>query len=309
LLDLLGEQVAAFYNHREHKLYMFEDSSLEKSQDRMILAHELVHALQDQHYDLQSLPIGLKTNDDKALAALSIIEGDATMVMTEYMAGNISMKAVLESASSVFTTQMDQLKKAPRFLRDRLVFPYLRGREFCATVMASGGLEAMNDCYSRLPVSTAQIMHPEKWSGATPESPLAIEFPELRLREEAPTVDNVVGELGVRGLFAEWLDDDTAREIALDWRGDRFLSYATGDSLVWKSVWATSEAVAQFVDAENTTLAKRYNTTLKAREDGALAADEARFLRLIKGKNNSALLIDAASADVAAALEKQFAAF
>src|SRR4051812_34294643 len=70
LLDLLGEQVAAFYNHREHKLYMFEESSLEKSQDRMILAHELVHALQDQHYNLLSLPISLKTNDDKALAAL-----------------------------------------------------------------------------------------------------------------------------------------------------------------------------------------------------------------------------------------------
>ena len=49
-IDLLGEQVAAFYDQHAHKLFMYEDASLENAQNRVVLAHELTHALQDQHF-------------------------------------------------------------------------------------------------------------------------------------------------------------------------------------------------------------------------------------------------------------------
>ncbi len=56
-IDLLGEQVAAFYDQHQHKLFMYEDASLENSQNRVVLAHELTHALQDQHFGLSRLPL------------------------------------------------------------------------------------------------------------------------------------------------------------------------------------------------------------------------------------------------------------
>src|SRR5205823_5330048 len=59
-IDLLGEQVAAFYDQHAHKLFMFEDATLASAQNRIILAHELTHALQDQHFGLQKLPLEIK---------------------------------------------------------------------------------------------------------------------------------------------------------------------------------------------------------------------------------------------------------
>ncbi|MEI9897561.1 MAG: hypothetical protein WDN28_27820 [Chthoniobacter sp.] len=63
-IDLLSEQVAAFYDQHQHKLFMYEDATLENAQNRVVLAHELTHALQDQHFGLNRMPLELKTNDD-----------------------------------------------------------------------------------------------------------------------------------------------------------------------------------------------------------------------------------------------------
>src|SRR5207302_7060871 len=84
-IELLGEQVAAFYDQHAHKLFMFEDARLDQFQNRIILAHELTHALQDQHFGLEKLPLEMKTNDDRAVAASALVEGDATLVMTQFM--------------------------------------------------------------------------------------------------------------------------------------------------------------------------------------------------------------------------------
>jgi hypothetical protein len=65
-IDLLGEQVAAFYDQHTHKLFMYQDATLDNAQNRVILAHELTHALQDQHFGLKRMPLEIKNNDDRA---------------------------------------------------------------------------------------------------------------------------------------------------------------------------------------------------------------------------------------------------
>ena len=203
-IDLLGEQVAAFYDQHAHKLFMYEDASLDNAQNRVVLAHELTHALQDQHFGLKRLPLELKTNDDRAAAASALVEGDATLVMSEFMLKNMSKQMFKDSMVASFTANMKQLETAPRFLREMLVFPYLRGQEFCASLYGQGGYEAVSKAYANPPSSTAQILHPQKYMANPREEPIAVEWADLKIKDEAPVADNTVGEMGVRILFTEW---------------------------------------------------------------------------------------------------------
>ncbi len=291
-VDLLGEQVAAFYDQHTHKLFMFEDASLENAQNRVVLAHELTHALQDQHFGLARLPLEVKTNDDRAVAASALCEGDATLVMSEFMLKHLSLGALKDNLSASLTQNMDQLAKAPRYLREMLVFPYLRGQEFCAAIFTRGGYEAVNKAYAQPPGSTAQILHPAKFLGSR-EEPLSISWDDLRFDDHAPIADNVLGEMGIRILLADGVDGATAERAADGWRGDRYLCFDGGKTLVWKSVWATAEDATEFANAEKVTLQKRY-------------AKAARIVRVVSPRAEEVVVIDAANEAAAAALEERF---
>ncbi len=236
-IALLGEQVAAFYDQHAHKLYMFEDASLENSANRVILAHELTHALQDQHFSLAKLPLEIKDNDDRAFAASALIEGDATLVMSAYMLENISLSALTETLGQMATMNTAELMEAPRYLREMLLFPYLQGQIFCTAIQAAGGFGMLSMVYKHPPASTAQILHPEKYPS---EAPIRVEWPETSLQGKKPILDNVLGEQGTRIAMEEWgIESAAALRAAEGWRGDRYLIFGKGESLVWRSVWAT----------------------------------------------------------------------
>ncbi len=303
-IDLLGEQVAAFYDQHAHKLFMYEDASLENAQNRVVLAHELTHALQDQHFGLKSLPLEIKNNDDRAAAASALVEGEATLVMSEFMLKNMSRQMLKDSVVSSFTQNMKQLETAPRFLREMLVFPYLRGQEFCAVLFAQGNYEAVSKAYTHPPSSSAQILHPQKFLAH--EEPVAIEWPDVKVKGESPIADNCVGEMGVRILFAEWLDAPTAERAAAGWRGDRYLYFATGQALVWKTAWANAQEAAEFFDAEKKLLEKRHALKDPRPAERGYEADAPRVIRLRQTDANEVIVIDAANADWAQALGARF---
>ncbi len=303
-IELLGEQVAAFYDQHRHHLVMYEDATLDNAQNRVVLAHELTHALQDQHFSLKRLPLEIKTNDDRAAAASALVEGDATLVMSEFMLNNLSKQMFKDSVLASFTQDMKQLETAPRFLREMLVFPYLRGQEFCAALFGQGGYEAVSKAYANPPTSTAQILHPQKYMANPREEPIAIEWPDTKAQGEAPVGDNVVGEMGMRILFAEWLDAATGERAAAGWRGDRYLYFAGGEALVWKTVWANAEEAAEFFEAEKALLAKRHQLTNPRLGEGTYEADAPRVVRLRQTAAHEVILIDAATAEWATALDR-----
>jgi hypothetical protein len=255
-IDLLGEQIAAFYDQHQHKLFMFEDASLANAQNRIILAHELTHALQDQHFGLLKLPIEVKNNDDLALASSALVEGDATMAMSDFMLRNVSLKSLRENLSGMFTQNMEQLQKAPRYLREMLIFPYLRGQEFCAAIQARGGFAALDEVYKNPPASSAQILHPEKYLAH--EQPVRVEFGDTTVLGQKPLADNVLGEMGIRILLSQWLDDATGKIASQGWRGDRYLVYDGGRALVWKTVWASEANAEEFKKALEKYVEKRF---------------------------------------------------
>jgi len=302
-IDLLSEQVAAFYDQHQHKLFMYEDASLENAQNRVVLAHELTHALQDQHFGLKRMPLEIKNNDDQAEAASALVEGDATLVMSEFMLKNMSRQMFKDSMLASFTQNMKQLETAPRYLREMLVFPYLRGQEFCAALFGQGGYDAISKAYAHPPSSTSQILHPEKYMSNPPEEPIAIAWPELNVKGHLPTADNTVGEMGVRILFTEWLDAATGELAATGWRGDRYLYYADGEALVWKTVWASAKDATEFFDAEKKSLEKRYEPANPIDIEHRYEADAPRTLRLRQTDANEVILIDTPHADWAEALK------
>jgi hypothetical protein len=305
LISLLGEQVAAFFDQHEHKLYMYDDATLENSMNQMILAHELMHAMQDQHFSLKKLPLEEKRNDDRAVGAASLVEGEATLVMMDYLMRNPSARMILDNVGAMFVQNMDELVKAPRILRESLIFPYQDGLAFCIYGYERRGWEALTTAYANPPASTSQILHPEKyWRDR--EDPIAVTWPEVKFRGKLAQWDNVLGELGVRILFSDWHAPEVATKAAAGWRGDRYLSFESGDSLVWKSLWASPDEAREFFDAEKDLLGRRYKVDSPAGVERRWEVNSPRALRLSMNESNEVILIDAASAETAAALEAQF---
>ena len=257
--DLLGEQIAAFYDQHQHKLFMFQDASLESAQNRVILAHELTHALQDQNFGLLKLALEIKDNDDRAAAASALIEGDATLVMSQYMVKDLSWKTLADTATYSATQSMEEIRKAPRYMREMLVFPYIKGEQFCAAAFERGGFVALTEVYADPPSSTAQILHPEKYFAIPREEPITIDFPNTTFQGKKPVADNVMGEMGTRLLFQETsLNANIAEKTAAGWRGDRYLVYDGGRELVWKTVWRSPDAAHAAVFAFQQVLTGRF---------------------------------------------------
>ena len=266
-IDLLGEQVAAFYDQHQHKLFMFQDASLENAQNRVILAHELTHALQDQNFGLLNLPLEARDNDDRAAAASALVEGDATLVMSQYMQQDLTWKTFSDTVTYSVTQRMDQIRKAPHYLREMLVFPYIKGQQFCSAVFARGGYAALSAVYSNPPASTAQILHPEKYFPETREDPIAVTFSDTALNGQKPLDDNVLGEMGCRILFDADGNPETADAVAAGWRGDHYLVYDEGGTLVWKSAWRSPQAAQAAAEAMRATVAHRFHLTFVKQED------------------------------------------
>jgi hypothetical protein len=305
-IDLLGEQIAAFYDQHQHKLFMFEDATLDNAQNRIVLAHELTHALADQHFALRTLPLEIKNNDDRAVAASALVEGEATLVMSDFMLRNLSLGALKDNLAGALGQSMEQLQKAPRFLRESLIFPYLRGQELCAVLMTQGGYEAVSEAYNNPPSSTAQVLHPEKYLAQPREEPIAVEWPATQMEGRPPSIDNVAGEFAIRILLAETTGDARAAEKAAEgWRGDRYLSYGNGEALVWKTLWASEAEAAEFFAAQRQAWEKRYAPAAPRSEAQSFSADAPRALRLIHARE-SVLCIDAPVAATAERLREQF---
>ncbi len=293
-LALLGEQIGAFYDQHTRELFTFSGHPLTNAQNRVILAHELTHALQDQHFDLGRLPLENRDNDDRALAASALIEGDATLAMNQYMLGDLSAASIKDSLAGALSTDVTQLVAAPRFLRETLLFPYLHGLAFCQTLYESGGWPALAAAYAQPPSSTAEILHPERYLS---EPPVAVALPEGPVLGKAPLGVNVLGEFGARQVFAAWLHDDPrAIAAAGGWRGDRYAVYgdARANSYIWRTVCRDASGAATFAAAARDGLAKFH---------GANAGARVRKVDVTGG--STVTVIDAQDSAWAAALETQ----
>ncbi len=253
LMGLYLEQVVGFYDPDSTALWVMDDQG--ESDVQTVLLHELVHAVQDQATPLDSL-MSKRWRSDRRTAAQAAIEGHATLIMLEALSAQVSGRDVDLSALpgvadmlgptlAAATAQFPALASAPRILRDGLLFPYLAGAGFVLELWTAtpGRPAPIGD---HLPVSTEQVLHPDRAFGADRDAPV-----ELKLESAVPLrYEEQLGELGLRIFVQDQLGEPSG-DSALGWDGDTFALYETpsGDALTWVIVWDDVPARDRFVRA------------------------------------------------------------
>jgi hypothetical protein len=181
IIKLLTEQVAGYYDPKAREFHLADWLELEGQ--KPVMAHELTHALQDQHFNLRRFEHWPHGDSDAELAAHALIEGDATLAMKVYMVNN-PLIALAFSRSLLTGVSTEQFNQAPRALRESLIFPYLNGLDWATQVYKKGGWTMVSNAYTRLPLSSEQILHPEKYFNY--ERPVKIVLPDLTGLLHAP---------------------------------------------------------------------------------------------------------------------------
>jgi hypothetical protein len=262
LIKLLTEQVAGYYDPKAQQFYLADWIELEGQ--KPVMAHELTHALQDQHFNLKRFEKWPKGDSDAELAAHALIEGDATLAMTLYMAKHPLVALAFIKSLGSQENATEQFKRAPRALRESLLFPYESGSTWATAVYHRGGWDLVSKAFTKLPLSTEQVMHPDKYFAY--EAPLKLTVPELKL-QLGPTwkrIDSDVnGEWGCYLLLDEYLNDSVeSKKAAAGWAGDEFALYEgakpTDLFVAQLTAWDTPLDAREFFDAYLKRTWKRY---------------------------------------------------
>lgn len=245
MIDLLTEQIAGYYDPDSNALYIPAD--IEPFQLRIVISHELGHALQDQYIRLDSVMTQRRRNDRRT-AAQAILEGQATVaqiavLMPEQRPDTLPL-GWFSQQRAVMARQQEQMPKfarAPLWLREGLIFPYLGGADFMVwyrrKYFGRSVLEAM-------PTSTEQILHPDRY--AAQDQPTELAF--AAAGADSVRYEDNLGEFETRVLLHQHLGDETeAARLAEGWDGDRYQVLGRhAEALVWYTVWDDAAAADKF---------------------------------------------------------------
>jgi len=260
IVSLYNEQVAAFYVPEERALYTFKDLVFSSNLDKMLLSHELTHALQDQSFDLLKFPLKVKDNDDLALATSALVEGDATVLMTRWYMENIDPSKMLGDLGAMFGQNTAKLREAPPYLREMLMFPYQQGQQFAMTLYVAGGTAAIDAAFRNPPTCTKDILHPEQFlqHRATPER---IDLPRWESQDWRLIGSNTLGEFGMRFILQQSMGVFDAQILAQGWNGDRYQVYERGTNgptaFVCTTAWEDEQQAGEFEQAYKKVVEKR----------------------------------------------------
>lgn len=276
MLALYTEQIGGFYDPKTRALKLIEGMPMTGAEQEMLIAHELTHALQDQHYHLDALlnDPKRKDNDDATLALMALVEGDATVSAMAFLQES-QKKKPFQGFFSTLGSLVNQLKlmssfktfqSAPAFIQESLIFPYQQGAQFVNYFQGEGlSWSDMHMLYDHVPVSTEHILHPSTYSRG--EAPRLVDFDvKPWFPQSVEITRSVWGELGYRQYFQKHLHWKSAKKAATGWAGDRYsiLNTPSGHSFVLASVWDNESEANEFVQA--------YRQTLEIRTGKAPAA-------------------------------------
>jgi hypothetical protein len=271
LLDLLEEQAGGYYDPPSSTFFVLDDTPPDIAP--MLMAHELTHALDDQHHDLDGLIAGVGSDDDRSTALSAVVEGSGTAVMSiftvrEIQAGRLAPD-VLEQIRRSEAGRAARLRAAPVWLQRSLIAPYTLGLNFVLRGDPRRLLDPelardIDRAFETPPSSSEQILHPEKYWGDAPDEPRHLELPDI-----APQLGpgwslastGHLGELGI-GVLAGASAPDPASEDATSpqrWTneaasgiaGEAYQHYVKGEERVTllMIVWDTERDAEEFLEA------------------------------------------------------------
>jgi hypothetical protein len=237
-------QVVGFYNPQNGELVYIGDQSLDVT-ERFVLAHELTHALDDQHFDLKRLDrITTNCRDETLQAALGAVEGNAQFsagqVLIRFPAGTAELQHLVGGVVAA--------GEIPEFIQELQGWPYTVGRAFIGEVSARGGTPLVDRALERFPVSTEQIIHPDRWPN---DAPTAVDVPDLGagLGEGWRDLDVMdVGEAWLQIMLALRLSDEEAAQAATGWDGGVYRAWTDGKNVGvgLRTVWDSKDDAQEF---------------------------------------------------------------
>jgi hypothetical protein len=257
LRSVQAESVLGFYvpgkPPAKGKLFVRSDKGLDPYA-RVVLSHELTHAVTDQHFDLTRADrLANGDTDDQATAYSGLVEGDATVLMSLYQQQALTPKEQAEAINVGGNQETPKLDAAPPVVRESLLFPYTAGVAFIRALYQSGGWAAVNRAYRDPPASTEQLLHPDKYLGQR-DNPQTVRIPDLR---------GALGQGWGQGTRMQWGEFDTrlmlegtfpvttAERVAAGWDGGEVRTFQKGGStaLALRTVWDSPTEAREYCTA------------------------------------------------------------
>jgi len=276
LETFLENQVGGFYDPGTNTFYLMESFSGDLA--RIILAHELTHALDDQCFGLDKLIKGAGGNSDAEFAIQAMAEGSGTNAMNVWTVKHMAEldKGALMASADLGTEGLDT---APTLIWKPLLAAYLRGEGF---LVQSEGMnilakaadnDELRECFTNPPLSSEQILHPRKyWDKEERDDPVRIAIDTSKLPKDWKVLgEDTLGEIFL-ALFTQPFSDRGGLDVAKNplaimsvkytnmaaegWGGDRLVLLGNGDArvLYLVTVWDTPEDQDEFFAAATSQL-------------------------------------------------------
>lgn len=267
LTDVYTEQIAGTYDTESKEITIVAGKSTGGVMDELTTSHEVTHALQDQNFGLDKAPLENEDyNGDNDLAVTSLVEGDAMLTMTLYARDNVNASQLRELAGE--ETSSEQLDNSPLYLRKSLLFPYEEGFAFVQE-LASGGENAVDRALADPPLSSEQIIHPEKYI-ETRDNPRAVPVPDISasLGEGWKKInEDCMGEFDLNVWFEQYFPTRGKLDVGEGWGGNT-VQYYQGPGrkhvVINDFAWDTAGDADEFFTAYEGLIKARFKNKAKS---------------------------------------------
>ena len=283
-VDLMTEQAAAFYDYRKKKLFLMDAATASAGDQDTVLAHELAHALADQHFNLNKYLHRSKT-DDSSLARMAVMEGQATWLMYEVQAQKVgqslttspSIVQAMSQPPESGNSQFPVLSKAPLYMRESLLFPYMQGLKFQQAIILKMGKAGFSEVFQHPPVNSQEILHPEMYIHRTAVKPVAM--PAIASRSSYRILTGgSIGEFDHSILIEQYTGKAEAVALAPHWRAGAFELLEEKKKkytvLLYASQWDDPASAREMFEAYRRVLKGKWKTLLPKKESEGMLIGE-----------------------------------
>lgn len=276
-----------------------------------LLTHEFVHALQDQHFDLLKMILARPFSFDRTEATFALVEGDAVSVERRVVQREAWGRKTLDEIDREEDARFAQYRTGigaffPPLLTETFIFRYRDGLRFVETMRRARPAVSVDEVFRRPPVSSEQVLHPEKYLAS--ETPREVELDDEELAEEGWRLlaTTPLGEIGVRGLLLAGVSVEESKRAAAGWGGDRsFVFEREGHAplFIWKTVWDKPADAQEFFRAYNTLLGQRASADPGAPQlESERSWREGNVLTRVRVEGDAVMVVRGADADVVEAM-------
>ncbi|MDQ3806226.1 MAG: hypothetical protein M3416_20655, partial [Acidobacteriota bacterium] len=303
----------ATYSPLDKQVLLVSEGPRGAFKDEPLLTHELVHALQDQHFDLLRLLLARPYNFDRAEALFALVEGDAMSVERRLQFGEAWARLTPEQMARREEERFAPYRRGvgalfPPLLTETFVFRYRDGLRFVEAMRRASPPVSADDIFRRPPASSEQVLHPEKYAANEAPREVSVNVEGFAREGWRLTAATPIGEIGVRGALLAGVPVGEAVRASAGWGGDcSFLFEREGRAplFVWKTAWDKAADAKEFYRSFNALQGRRAAPEVIAfAPDGAeqQAWRDGGVLTYVRLEGEAVLVLRGSAEDVADAL-------